>query len=217
MLKRKVVLGLAAFVLITVLVGQSLFGAGGRGGRRSQRGTQRPQRGGNTSLMQRNPQQMREQMQKMMVQRMKTQLEIDDEKWQTVQPLLEKVVQLNGQLNSPSLVGMYGMPGGFGGRGMAPGGRGGPGMQPGQQRNRPGRQDQTTKREKTDLEKATDELQQLLRSNTVEADEIKTKLAAYRDAKNKIKEDLAKAQEDLKAQITTPKQEASLVLMGLLN
>jgi len=220
MFSRKVVFGLAAFVVITVLVGQSLFGAGGVGVQRPQRGVQRPQRPqrpGETGRVQRDPQQMREQMQRMMVQRMKRQLEIADEKWETVQPLLEKVVQLNAQLNSGALGGMYGMLGGFGGRGMGAGGRGDPGMQAGQGRNRPVGEGQTTERGKTDLQKAADELQGLLRSFTAESDAIAAKLAAYRNAKNKVKEDLAKAQGALKAQITTPKQEARLVLMGLLN
>jgi len=229
MFSRKVVLGLAAFVVITVLVGQSLFGAGGVGGQRPQRGVQRPQSGGGqrpqrgveTGRGQRDPQQMREQMQKMIVQRMKTQLEIDDEKWKTVQPLLEKVMKLNGQLNSGAPGGMYGMPGGrgmaVGGRGMGVGGREGPGMQAGQGRNRPVGEGQTTELKKTDMQKATEELQGLLRSGSAESDAIAAKLAAYRNAKNKVKGDLAKAQGDLKAQMTTPKQEARLVLMGLLD
>jgi len=223
MFSRRLVFGLAAFVVVTVLVGQSLLGAGGRGGQRPQReGVQRPGRVGGqrpgrveTGRGQRDPQQMREQMQKMMVQRMKTQLAISDEKWVTVQPLLEKVMQLNGQLNSGMAGGMYGMPGGFGGRGMGPGGRGGPGMQPGQGRNQP--EGQATGQKKSDLQNATDELQALLRNRTAESAAIATKLAAYRSAKNKVKGDLAKVQGDLKAQMTTPKQEARLVLMGLLD
>ena len=224
MFSRKVVLGLVGFVLITVLLGESLLGAGGVGGQRpprgaqpSQRGAQRPQRGGTSGRVQRDPQQMRDQMQKMMIQRMKRQLEIDDEKWETVQPLLEKVVKLNSQLNSSTSGGVYGMAGGFGGRGMGPGGRGGLGMQPGQGRNRPVREGQTSEREMSDLQKAADELQELLRSATAEPDAIAAKLAVYRNAKNKVKGDLAKAQGDLKAQMTTPTQEARLVLMGLLN
>lgn len=212
MFRRKVVLGSAAFVLITVFVVQSLWGAAGR-----VLPVQRPERSANAGRVQRDPQQTREQIQKMMVQRMKTQLEIDDEKWQTVQPLLEKVVQLTGQLESRSLGGTYAVAGGLSGRRMAASERGGPAGQPEPGQTLPGRQEQTTAGEKTDLQKATDELQGLLRGGTAESAAIQTKLTAYRNAKNKVKEELAKAQADLKAQMTTPKQEATLVLAGLLN
>ncbi|MBN2270453.1 MAG: hypothetical protein JXN61_07560 [Sedimentisphaerales bacterium] len=212
MFKTKVILGSAAFVLLTVFVGQSLRGAAGR-----VRPVQRPDRSANISRVQRDPQQTREQAQKMMVARMKTQLEIDDAKWETVQPLLEKVVRLTGQLESRSLGGVYAVAGGLSRRGAAVGERGGPAGQPEPGQNLPGRSEQTATGEKTDLQKAADELQELLRSGTGESAAIKTALAAYRSAKNKVKEELAKAQADLKAQMTTPKQEATLVLAGLLN
>jgi hypothetical protein len=219
MFKRKVVIGLASFVLITVLVGQSLSGAAGRGGQRPQRDA--VQRGGNTGRVQRDPRQMQKQMQNMMVQRMKAQLEIDDEKWETVKPLLENVLQLDGQLNSGTAMGRLGMPGGMGGRGMGqggPGGRGGPGVQPGQGRNRPVVEGQaTTEGEKTALEKAGEELQELLKSSTAESAAIETKLAAYREAKTAVKGALAKAKEALKAQMTTPKQQATLALANMLD
>jgi len=193
-------------------MGQSLWGAAGR-----VRPVQRPERSANISRVQRNPQQTREQAQKMMVERMKTQLEIDDAKWQTVQPLLEKVVRLTGQLESRSLGGVYAVAGGLSRRGAATGERGGPAGQPAPGENTPARQEQATAGEKTDLQKAGDELQELLRSGTPDSVAIKTALATYRSAKNKVKEELVKAQADLKAQMTTPKQEATLVLAGLLN
>jgi len=161
----------------------------------------------------------------MMVQRMKAQLKIDDEKWETVKPLLENVLQLDAQLNSGTALERLGMPGGMGGRGMAlggrgmaPGGRGGPGMQPGQGRNRPAVEGQaTTEGEKTDLEKVGEELQELVKSSTAESDAIETKLAAYREAKTAVKGALATAKEALKAQMTTPKQQAILVLANMLD
>jgi hypothetical protein len=210
MSKRRIVFGLAAFVLITVLVGQSLSGSGDRGGQRPQRGEQQaqpggqqPQRGGERpgrgQTMQRNP----EQMQEMMLERMKTQLQVTDEKWTTVKPLLKNVSSLNAQLNTRSRGGMAF--GSRGGRGeTAPGSKGGAEPQP------------ATDTPKTDVEKAADELQTLLRTEAPDADQIKTKLAALRIAKDKVKKDLAKAETDLKAQLT-PKQEATLVLMGQLN
>jgi len=178
--------------------------------------------------VQRDPRQMEQQMRNMMVQRMKTQLEIDDEKWETVKPLLENVLQLDAQLNSGTAMGRLGMPGGMGGRGMGAGGRGmgqggqggrgSSGMQPGQGRNRPAVEGQaTTEGEKTDLEKADEELQELVKSSTAESDAIETKLAAYREAKTAVKEALAKAKEALKAQMTTPKQQAILALANMLD
>jgi len=210
MSKRRIVFGLAAFVLITVLVGQSLSESGDRGGQRPQRGGQQaqpggqqPQRGGERpgrgQTMQRNP----EQMQEMMLERMKTQLQVTDEKWTTVKPLLKNVSSLNAQLNTRSRGGMAF--GSRGGRGeTASGSRGGTEPRP------------ATDTPKTDVEKAADELQTLLRTEAPDADQIKTKLAALRIAKDKVKKDLAKAETDLKAQLT-PKQEATLVLMGQLN
>jgi Spy/CpxP family protein refolding chaperone len=66
------------------------------------------------------------------------------------------------------------------------------------------------------VEKAAQELQELLAGESPNTDQIKAKLTAYRTVKEKAKKDLAKAQQDLK-QIVTVKQEATLVLMGLLN
>ena len=202
MSKRKIVLGLAAFVLITVLVGQSLSGAGNRGsggqrpqrgGERSQQGEERPERG---QRVRRTP----EQMQEMMLERMKTQLKVTDEKWTKVKPLLKKVSSLNAQLNPRSRRGMM-----FGGRG----GRSGRGP-------REGTEQPTAETPKTAIEKATDELQKLLSAEDPKADQIKTKLAAFRSEKEKVKKALAKVETDLKAQLTA-KQEATLVLMGQLN
>lgn len=213
MLRKKVIIAVASFALITLLVGQSLSGGqrpqrGGdrpqRGAERPQRGGERPQRGGDQrQMMQRDPQAMQARMQQMMVERMKRQLQIEDDKWETVKPLLENVMKLNNQLNPSARGGMFG---GFGGRGgMGAGGR-----------TRPGGAAEPAKTEKTDLQKAVDELQEIVRSENAEDDSIKAKLTAVRTAKAKVKTDLAKAQETLKAQMTV-KQEANLVIMGLLN
>jgi hypothetical protein len=68
----------------------------------------------------------------------------------------------------------------------------------------------------TEVDKATNALRTALRAEAPKADDIKAKLAALRSAKAKAKKDLAKAETDLKAQITT-EQEAALVLMGQID
>ena len=231
MFRKKVIIAVAAFVLIAVLVGQSLSAGGVRsgrtGGQRPQRGAERPPRGADQrQMMQRNPQEMQERMQTMMIERMKRQLQIEDDKWVTVKPLLENVMKLNGQLNPSARGGMFGGFGGagamgMGGRGgMSAGGRGGAGAgaggRGGQGQTRPGATTGTAKAEKTGLQKAVEDLQGLLRSQDAKDDDITAKVTAVRAAKTKLKADLAKAQDALKAQMNV-KQEANLVIMGLLN
>ena len=133
-----------------------------------------------------------------MLERMKTRLKVTDEKWTAVKPLLKKLGTLKAQLNPRSRGGM--MYAGRGGRGD----RGPRGTEP------------TKEPKKTGVEKAADELQTLLRAKDPDAGQIKTKLAALRSAKEKVKKDLAKAEADLKAKLTV-EQEANLVLMGQLN
>ena len=147
----------------------------------------------------------REQMRARMVERLKGQLGAKDEEWKVIEPRLQKVLDLSRQVDRP-------------GRGMffGRGGRRGPGRETGTDR-RPGRgSEATSEREMTAVEKAADELQKVLDSESAKTEEIKAKLTGLREAKEKIKQDLAKAQQDLK-QILAVKQEAILVLAGILN
>jgi hypothetical protein len=148
--------------------------------------------------MQRDP----EKMQRMMTERMKEPLGASDEEWKVIQPRLLKVMTLSRQINAPGR-GMM-----FGGRGqtMGPGGRGG-------QRTRPGTGQQ---REPSAVEKATQDLQEVLRNKTATPEQIKAKLTTLRTAKEKATKDLAAAQNELKKDLTV-KQEAVLVLAGYLN
>lgn len=218
MLRRSIVAGLAVCILAMLLVSQSFSaggaggggrggagagGAGGRGGR-----GQRPQREG-AGQMQRDP----AQMQRMMTERMKVQLGAGDEEWKVIQPRLQKVMNLRRQVNVPGRgMMMYGGMGGGGGRGQA-GGAGGR-NQAGGQRTRPGTGQ--PQREQSAVGKATQELQEVLRSETTKPEQIKAKLTALRTAKEKAKKDLATAQKELKKNLTV-KQEAILVLSGYLN
>lgn len=194
MFRRSIVAGFAVCILAMLLVSQSFSAAGARGG-----GGQRPRREG-IRQMQRDP----AQMQRMMNERMKAQLEAGDEEWKVIQPRLQKVMNLRRQINAPGR-GMM-----FGGRGqvMRPGGRG----QAGAQRTRPGQ----TQREPSAVEKATQELQEVLSSKDATSEQIKAKLTALRTAKEKAEKDLATAQKELKKDLTV-KQEAILVLSGYLN
>lgn len=204
---------MAVCIVAGLLVSQSFSaaggGRGGRGGDQRPADGQRGQRPGG-GMRDMDPEQMRARMQEMMDQRTKEQLGItSDEEWKVFKPRLQKVQDLSRQVNSGGRMGMFGGRGGPGGFGT----RGGRGPAAG---NRPGDRPGTTQRELNAVEKAAQELQELLAGESPKAGDIKVKLTAYRAAKETAKKDLAKAQQELK-QIVTIKQEAQLVLMGLLN
>ena len=205
MLRRSIVAGLAVCILAMLLVSQSFSAAGARGGR-GDRGQRAPREG--TRQIQRDP----AQMQRMMTERMKVQLGAGDEEWKDIQPRLQKVMNLSRQVNARGRGMMLGGPGGFAGRGqtMGPSGRG----QAGGQRTRPGTGQ--PQREQSAVEKATQELQEMLRSESAKPEQIKEKLTGLRSAKEKAMKELATAQKDLKQKLTV-KQEAILVLSGYLN
>ncbi|MGB2806776.1 MAG: hypothetical protein WBC22_03485 [Sedimentisphaerales bacterium] len=204
MLRRSIVAVMAVCILAMLLVSQS-FSAGGAGGREG-RG-QRPPREG-ARQMQRDP----AQMQRMMTERMKEQLGAGDEEWKVIQPRLQKVMNLSRQANASGRGMMFDGPRGYAGR-RQPGGARTAGQDAGQ-RTRPGA-DQP-QREESAVGKATQELQEVLRSETAKPEQIKAKLTALRTAKEKAKKDLATAQKELKEKLTV-KQEAILVLSGYLN
>jgi Spy/CpxP family protein refolding chaperone len=146
--------------------------------------------GGPPGMGMRDPEQMR----RMMTERMKEQLSVTDEEWKVMQPKLQKVMDLTRQSSGFGRMGMFfGRPRRFGGE-----------------------QNSTEASERTAVEKATEELQELLDSESTTPDQIKAKLTSLREAKEKAKQELAQAQQELK-KILTLKQEARLVLMGLLN
>jgi chromosome segregation ATPase len=69
---------------------------------------------------------------------------------------------------------------------------------------------------RTEVDKASGELRELLRNESAAADQIKAKLAALRAAKQKAAQDLATARQSLR-RLMTLRQEALLVLNGLLD
>ena len=141
------------------------------------------------------------QMQQRMMDNYKEALEFtSDEEWNAVKPLVQKVVDARRE------VGFGGM-----GRGMFGGGRRG-GDNPPQ-----GNQPQNTPRRRAGAEpsQAQQDLQKALDAKAP-ADEIKSKLAKYRDDRKQKEAALTKAQEDLK-KILSARREAQAVLAGLFN
>jgi hypothetical protein len=184
-------------VLIIVgllIVGQSLSQPqrGQRGQRGGAQGMQRSQRQGG----QFDPERMRQ----MMEQRMKETLGATDQEWKVLGPRVMKVQELSRQI-------------GGGGRGMMMFGRG---MRGGPGGNRPGGRGMDTNRQLTEVEKIQGELQTTLEDTSATPDKIKQLLVKLRQAREKAKQDLAKAQKDLRA-VLTLRQEATLVLMGMLD
>lgn len=126
----------------------------------------------------------------------KEDLEASDDEWKVLQPKVEKVME--AQMDA-----MGGF--GFGGRG---GRRGGPG---GGDRPQP----QAGDRPVSKVTQARDDLRTLLDNKSASSDDITKKLAALREAREKARTALQAAQKDLK-ELCTPRQEAMLVMSGML-
>ena len=144
----------------------------------------------------------REEMQKRMMERMKENLQATDKEWTVIEPRLTKVMTLSRQTR---MGGMRFF--GRGARGQDRGDRGNRGQRSGEGR---------TAREQTPTEKIAEALQTALDDKTTKPDEIKKKLKALRKAREKSRQELAKAQQKLQ-EVLTSRQEARLVLMGTLN
>jgi len=188
-------------VTILVIVGLLLVGTSlsqpGQRGQRGQRGTGQAPGG-----RQFDPERMRQ----MMEQRMQEMLGATDTEWKVLGPRVMKVQELSRQA-------------GGGGRGMmfGRGMRGGPGGQGGPGGTRPGgRGPGGMNRELTEVEKAQQALQTTLDNTAATPDAIKKELTILRAAREKAKQEFAKAQQDLR-QVLTLRQEATLVLMGMLD
>lgn len=127
-----------------------------------------------------------------MVERLKEDLQVTDEEWTVLEPRVRKVVDLQRQ-GSP-------LGGGFrGGRGGGQGGPGGPGgagfVQPLPQQG---------------------ELRDALSKQDTSSDEIKAKVEALRKARAKNDEELKAARTELR-ELLTPRQEAELIVRGILD
>jgi len=173
--------------------------AGQRQGRNRQRAAA-PRQGAPGRMNQADPEATRERM----TQRLQQRLGVSETEWQVIQPRLQKVMELSRQLDSP------------GRAGRAPGAGPGAANQDRQARRGRGQRPRpNTARETTALGKAAGELRQLLATDAPTPEDINARLAALRQARQALKQDLTQARAQLQ-QTLTVKQEATLVLMGIL-
>lgn len=136
-----------------------------------------------------------EQMRARMMERYREQLEVkSDDEWKVLEPRIAKVSEARREL------------GAFG-RGFGGGRRGGDDR---------GGNDQGGNRPRFGSEPSpeAEALQKAIEAKAP-ADEIKTKLAKYRESQKQKEAKLAQAQEDLK-KLLSVRQEAAAVMMGLL-
>ena len=201
----------AAMAVVPAVTGQALAqdqnqgqaGGGGQGGPGGGRGNF-------------DPAQFRQRIN----ERMKEFMGASDEEWMVIQPKLEKVMDLQRQTVGGRGMGALfrgrGGPGGGGGPG-GPGG-GGPGGDPNGGGGRRGGGGPGGPfggpPDDSPVSIASRELQKSVENNA-SADELKAKLATLREARAKAREDLTKAQNELR-ELLTMKQEAALVMMGML-
>jgi len=142
----------------------------------------------------RDPEQMLKMMNERQMARIKETLQPTDQEWTALEPKVTKVLTLSRQTGGMGGMGM------FGGMGMSS--------------RRPGAQGPETPL--TPVGKVTEELRKVLENKEAKSEEIKAKLTALREAREKAKQELAKAQQDLRKGLTA-RQEAQLVLMGMLD
>ncbi|MFH0965936.1 MAG: hypothetical protein V2A58_18205 [Planctomycetota bacterium] len=137
----------------------------------------------------------RGQMRQGFTDRIKQALEVTDEEWTALQPAVEKVITLARE-TSP-----------FGG-----------GMRP-MMRRRPeggGPEARQPEQPQSDVARAAEALQTMLESQDAKPEDIKAKLTALREAREKARQELAMARQALR-ELLTQRQEARLVLMGILD
>jgi Spy/CpxP family protein refolding chaperone len=134
----------------------------------------------------------REAFQQAQLKRLKDLMGSTDEEWKILEPRLQKVQDLLRDSGSRSALGSArGRRGGFGGV-VSP--------------DTP----------MTPVQEAAKELQDSLGSKDASPDEVKAKLTALRDARNKLQSDLQRAQDQVR-ELLTARQEAVLVMAGMLN
>ena len=200
MLARKTIWGVAvASIMGLLLAGQSLSQPAQQGQRSGAQGPGGPMQGG--------PQFDPAQMRQMMEQRMQEMLGATAEEWKVLGPRVMKVQELARQSAGGGPGMMFGP---MGRRGAGGPGMGGPGS------DRPGGRGMGMNRELTEVEKIQEELQTLLENTAATPEQIKQQVTKLRAAREKAKQELAKAQQDLR-QVLTVRQEAQLILMGMLD
>jgi len=214
MLERKTVLGMAAMLLLGLLMTISSFSQeqqsgqreqrGGRQGDRGQRGGRQGQRGQGGQLRegqgqrqggaQGRGQQGQRSQGRSDAERIQERLGATAAEWKVLGPRVMKVSELSRQLRG-------------GGRGNQRGGS---------REGRPGSQQNVPARQPSAVEVAQEQLRTLLDNKSATPDQIKQRVAALRTARKQVRQQLVIAQKNL-IQIVTIRQEAQLIMMGLLD
>jgi hypothetical protein len=135
-----------------------------------------------------------EQMRQMMDQRIKQALQPTDDAWTTLQPMIDKVTELEHQADSGPL--MHG--------------------RPHRDEDQDGDHQEDDDRPQSPVEAAISKLKKVLSDKNSSEDTIKTATAAVEDAEKKVKDDLAAARKELKAAVNV-RQAAVLVALGVLD
>ncbi|MCK4276479.1 MAG: hypothetical protein KAX78_08195 [Phycisphaerae bacterium] len=190
MQRKRTLMALVATVIVGMIVAGQVISQQTQPAGRTERG--RDARG------QQDADQMRERIERFRqraAERMKEQLAVSDEEWKVLSPRIEKV---QGLLRDSQ------------GRQMR-----------GRDRARSGRRDaaareRTADREQTDVEKKSEALRTLLENQQAKPAEIKSAMSALRKARDKSRQELVPARKELR-EVVTLRQEAQLVLMGLLD
>jgi outer membrane murein-binding lipoprotein Lpp len=142
---------------------------------------------------------------------LKSQLNMNDQDFSAIQPMLQKVMDLQRDLDPH-----HGPPPRGPGMDMqGPPDQGPPGQGPQDQGPPPG-QDQGQRPPPSDLQQKMHDLHETLQNPDASNDDLKSKVDAIRAAKAKARDELAKTQERLTSLVTT-RQEAVLVDAGLLD
>lgn len=214
MSERKTVLGLAAMLLIGLLMTTPSFSQeqqrgqreqrGDRQGQRDQRGGRQGQRGQGGQLRegqgqrqggaQGRGQQGQRSQGRSDAELMQERLGATEAEWKVLGPRVMKVSELSRQLRG-------------GGRGNQRGGS---------REGRPDSQQNAPARQPSAIEVAQEQLRTLLDNTSATPDQIKQRVAALRTARKQVRQQLVVAQKNL-IQIVTVRQEAQLIMMGLLD
>jgi hypothetical protein len=182
-------------LVLTVLLAMSMFGAAlyaqdqrrERGGEGRERGEQMRQRAEGQQPRD------REAMAARMSERMREQLGVTSEEWEVLQPKVQRVTEAQ--------MATRGGGGGWAGRGA-----GGPGGPAGQGAQGP----------QNAVARASADLRLTLQNENASADEISQKITALRAARRQAEAELTTARQELR-ELLTQRQEAQLVMMGLLD
>ncbi len=195
---------LASMVVAVLALGGLAFAqAGMRGG--GPGAGQRPGRFGEPP----DPARMRQ----MMMEGLRQQLQVGEEEWRVLGPRLERVTELSREV---AMGRMRMMRGGAGPMGLGAMRRGREAEPP--HRPRTGAPGRAWERdpETSAVARASDELEETLNNPQATPEQIRARLTALRQARERARQELERAREEVR-QLVTQRQEAQLVLMGILD